>query len=1046
MKPLFLSLIMMLGIMNTYASIVQTISPYQVKSSTRRAATGQQSQYTWESTPQAGYYTTSTAPYYNYTSHTLAYFDLGNLTIGDLTNVKVKFTMKKINAPLINDGGFHAKTRVGAPSCSISAPVDLFNCSGTTIPHIGYATTNSTSGSTKTLTVSNTNILGNSTSNSFVISIFNDPTGSRMAQISNIEIEITHCGPLDNLNNLQATSGNNSIQLSWSPVPHATSYQVYTCNGTSITTTNNTSYTISGLPNAYSNDYKVKPISSCNSSSFSNCVAGYTILPTPSNNSFSVSANSNTSVNINWSGVNGADSYELRTCNGTVINNNIQGTSYTVNNLASGTNHSFKVRAIKSTNNVKSNFTTCKSVTLAPNTPSNLSASAISENRIDLNWSNTTGASSYKIYSCSGNYIGSTGSTNYSHTGLNQLTQYAYKVVASNSTGDSPASACKTAKTKIAPPSGINLIGLDPEEFEISWNPVQSASYYEIYGCNGGLLQGNITSTDAFFENLTPGSYQSLKIRTIGGGSTSNFSQCFSFHMLCDPPSVTASTLSQSEIKLDWNAVSGATGYKIYDCNGNYITSSSGTSKTITGLNASTQYKFRVTTLNGDNIESEPSNCASSVTRIATPSNFYLESLNSHTIRLHFAPSQVAQAVEIYDCNNNFIGYDDANTNFMDVSNLTPGQSYSFKIRFGGSANIGSFSDYTVCKTETPMPKAPSNYQITPISDTELKLTWIAPVNESNVTYEIFNCRNNQKIASVHPTSYSVINLKGGKNYVYKVRTKVSNGVTSSFTQCVNEQTMPGIPTLYGEAYSDSKISLYWATTANSATFNIYDCNGNFIQSTGYRDDVISGLSPATQYDFKITESNPNGTSGFSNCLSITTKYPTPQNLSWATNGWHQDITLSWSPVNNITHYEVYTCDGTHLGTTNDLYFHIDELPVGYHYFKIRAKDPSNSGLDSRYTTCIEVDIEQGHGGTGKKGNDESSVEVNEKKSLIAYPNPNEGDILFFNNNITGEVFDTKGQSVTRIVNSNELNISNFTKGIYIIKTKEGEIVKLIKK
>ncbi|WP_392672263.1 chitinase [Streptomyces sp. LN785] len=63
------------------------------------------------------------------------------------------------------------------------------------------------------------------------------------------------------------------------------------------------------------------------------------------------------------------------------------------------------------------------------------------------------------------------------------------------------------------------------------------------------------------------------------------------------PAGLAVGATTSSSIALSWNAVSGATGYAVYR-DGTKITTSTGTSATITGLSADTAYQFAVTATN----------------------------------------------------------------------------------------------------------------------------------------------------------------------------------------------------------------------------------------------------------------------------------------------------------------------------------------------------------------------------------------------------------------------------------------------------------------
>ncbi|MFC9188853.1 chitinase [Streptomyces cyaneofuscatus] len=71
------------------------------------------------------------------------------------------------------------------------------------------------------------------------------------------------------------------------------------------------------------------------------------------------------------------------------------------------------------------------------------------------------------------------------------------------------------------------------------------------------------------------------------------------------PAGLTAGATTTSSVALSWNAVSGATGYKVYR-DGAQATTSTGTSATVTGLAADTAYQFTVSATNaaGESVKS----------------------------------------------------------------------------------------------------------------------------------------------------------------------------------------------------------------------------------------------------------------------------------------------------------------------------------------------------------------------------------------------------------------------------------------------------------
>ena len=116
---------------------------------------------------------------------------------------------------------------------------------------------------------------------------------------------------------------------------------------------------------------------------------------------------------------------------------------------------------------------------LSPAAPSNLTATVVSSSRIDLAWSdNSANETSFQLeVSTDGaNYVplATLGAniTTYSHTGLNPITTYFYRVRACNSAGCS-AYANDSDTTEDAPPaapSNLTVAAVSASQINLSWS------------------------------------------------------------------------------------------------------------------------------------------------------------------------------------------------------------------------------------------------------------------------------------------------------------------------------------------------------------------------------------------------------------------------------------------------------------------------------------------------------------------------------------------------------------------------------------------------
>jgi uncharacterized protein (TIGR02145 family)/uncharacterized repeat protein (TIGR02543 family) len=176
---------------------------------------------------------------------------------------------------------------------------------------------------------------------------------------------------------------------------------------------------------------------------------------TPTNVSATVASSS--SITVSWSTVSGATGYYVyrsTSPSGTYsYATSTSSTSFTNSGLSSGTTYYYKVSAYNSGGeSSQSSYVSATTILAAPNTPTNVSATAASSSSITVSWSAVSEATGYRVYrstSASGTYtnLTSTASTSFTNTGLSSGTTYYYKVSAYNNGGESSQSSYVSATT-----------------------------------------------------------------------------------------------------------------------------------------------------------------------------------------------------------------------------------------------------------------------------------------------------------------------------------------------------------------------------------------------------------------------------------------------------------------------------------------------------------------------------------------------------------------------------------------------------------------------
>jgi len=186
--------------------------------------------------------------------------------------------------------------------------------------------------------------------------------------------------------------------------------------------------------------------------------------PNPPSN-LSATAVSQTQINLSWSdNANNEDGFKIYRNGSYLASVGANVSSYQDTGLSCGTSYSYFVKAYnaggESNSSNTASATTYACSPTAPNPPSNLSATAVSQTQINLSWSdNANNEHGFKVYR-NGSYLASVGAnvTSYQDTGLSCGTSYSYYVKAYNAGGESSSSNTTSATTYACSPS-TSLMG-----------------------------------------------------------------------------------------------------------------------------------------------------------------------------------------------------------------------------------------------------------------------------------------------------------------------------------------------------------------------------------------------------------------------------------------------------------------------------------------------------------------------------------------------------------------------------------------------------------
>lgn len=322
-------------------------------------------------------------------------------------------------------------------------------------------------------------------------------------------------------------------------------------------------------------------------------------------------------------------------------------TNYTDNTVTANTTYYYRVRSyIGTINSNYSNTATITTPSVALNTPSGLTATAVSSSRINLAWvDNEINEQGYKIErSLDGtNFIEiasnlSANATNYSDLSLSPGTLYYYRVRCYLGGVDSPYSNITQATTFviIGTPTTLTASAASATSINLAWTDnATNENGYKVERSSDGLVFTEIASSLPANSNsysdigLSSSILYFYRVRAFNGTVNSNYSntaQATPTVTIATPTSLQANAVSPTQINLAWtDNSSNEAGFRIErSTDGINFTDLGGglpinaTTFEDGGLIPNTTYFYRIKAFNGPLLNSAFSNVAQAITPLPT--------------------------------------------------------------------------------------------------------------------------------------------------------------------------------------------------------------------------------------------------------------------------------------------------------------------------------------------------------------------------------------------------------------------------------------------
>ncbi|CAK0772210.1 hypothetical protein CCP3SC5AM1_780003 [Gammaproteobacteria bacterium] len=359
-----------------------------------------------------------------------------------------------------------------------------------------------------------------------------------------------------------------------------------------------------------------------------------------------------------------------------------------------------------------------------------------------------------------------------------------------------------------------------------------------------------------------------------------------------------------AQVTLKWSTVAGATSYTVYqrltaeEESRTPVTSTTGTSVTITGLTNNTKYFFKVAAVNsaGSSALSNEVNA----TPMEPKPDFLITDLSlnpdSPTLNESFT---VNATIKNQGTGAGDAGYLDVNDVWADIGTLDAGMSTSVMLTLSarkvGTNTLRAFIDSqneTTESNETNNQRA-KTYSVKPEKPTliaavagnaKVTLKWSAAAGATS--YQIYqgtiadgeNLTTSVK-SGIKGTSVTITGLTNGMKYFFKMNA-VNSRVTSALSNEISATPIFPLAAPVIEASPGNKqVTLRWKTVAGATGYNVYQgttMGGEYMTpvKSGIKGTrvTITDLINDTQYFFKMSAINATVTSALSNEVNATPK------------------------------------------------------------------------------------------------------------------------------------------------------------------------------
>ena len=490
------------------------------------------------------------------------------------------------------------------------------------------------------------------------------------------------------------------------------------------------------------------------------------------------------------------------------------------------------------------------------------------------------------------------------------------------------------------------------------------------------------TSTTYTFENLNPYQTYNLYVWTVDAAGVESAKVVTQVTMpgrpgvprTAAPTGLQASNITTSSATLSWNAVPGATGYRVWRSSGQMVRlPTTARSYTFAGLLPSRKYSLTVWAV-GDRGLSPTARVVihTQGPTLATPTGLRATTsvtATAATATLTWSAVSGAASYGLWRSDGQNVTTTGTSYTF---TRLIPHKRYNLYVWAVDSAGHGS-AHARVSVTLPGRPgvaqtAAPTGVQASGITASSATLSWNGVAGATG--YEVWRSGGQSVDLAATARSYTFTGLTGERRYSLYVWALGSGGMSPQTRVVITTLPAPAPPAGLRATATSTTLTLRWNAAAGATSYEVQRSGSSTARTVSSgRAYTFTGLTAGASYTLYVRSKNNNGHSAWVSVSGVTAP-PQPSVPSIAAT--HNSLTLSWPSVRGATGYEVKRVGSSAIWTTTSTSYTFSRLSSNASYtLSVRA---TNAGGKSAWRSQTGTTLLPNPTGLSVSANTSSSL------------------------------------------------------------------------